>query len=284
MIRSCWKWVQSVCVAASLGLCLMAVSVSCAGAESQHGAGADAHAGHGSASNEIQPLRDPDAYSEGVGFGPLARIEMGDGHLFGGALLNRLEGQWHENAQPVWLYDLQAWYGRSFARLLLRSEGELKGGKLDKSQTDLYWVQALSAYWDALIGVRADIGKTPGQGWLALGLQGLAPYWIELKAGLYVGHNGQVAAKLEAEYEQLLTQRLVMQPRLELKLHSRRDAVRETGSGLSALAAGVRVRYEFTREVAPYLGVEWHTAFGETRGITGESGEFRYVGGVRLRY
>lgn len=237
--------------------------------------------GHGS---DAEPLRDPDAYAEGVGFGPLPRVAMGDQHLFGGVLLNRLEGQWHHDGPPVWLYDLQAWYGRSFGRLLLRSEGEFTGSELDMTRTELYWAQAFSAYWDALIGLRVDLGDQPGQSWLALGVQGLTPYWIELKAGLYLGHTGQVAAKLEAEYEQLVTQRLVLQPRVELKLHSRRDVDRETGAGLSELSAGVRMRYECSREVAPYLGVEWHSLYGETRDIKGKSGDIRLLGGVRLRF
>lgn len=244
-----------------------------------------AHAGHAAGGAKVEPaLRDPDAYAEGVGYGPLPRLVMGDQHLFGGLLLNRLEGQWHREGPPLWAYDLQAWYGRSFDRLLLRSEGELKGGDLDKTRTELYWVHALTAYWDSLLGARADLGKAAGQGWLAVGLQGLAPYWIELKAGLYVGHSGQMAAKLEVEYEQLLTQRLVLQPRFELVMHSKRDAARETGSGLSGITAGARLRYELTRELAPYLGFEWHGAFGETRTITGEDSELRLVGGVRLRY
>ena len=258
-------------------------------------AGHAGHGGHGAATvvparpdqgagGDAEPLRDPDAYAEGVGYGPLPRLVMGDQHLFGGLLLNRLEGQWHHEGPPVWLYDLQAWYGRSFGRLLLRSEGEFTGSSLDMTRTELYWAQAVAAYWDALIGLRADLGDQPGQSWLALGLQGLTPYWIELKAGLYLGHTGQMAAKLEAEYEQLLTQRLVLQPRVELKLHSRRDVDRETGSGLSELAAGVRLRYEVTREVAPYLGFEWHGVYGETRDISGESGELRLLGGVRLRF
>lgn len=301
MSRSRCQWQRRGWLATLCCLGLMLAMVGVAGAEPQPGAAVDEHAGHAGhgavdavpalpvrtgqgPGSDAEPLRDPDAYADGFGDGPLPRVAMGDQHLFGGMLLNRLEGQWHADGSPVWLYDLQAWYGRSLGRLLLRSEGAFTGGELHTTQTELYWSQALSPYWDALIGLRADVGDAPGQGWLAVGLQGLSPYWIELKAGLYLGHTGQLAAKLEAEYEQLLTQRLVLQPRLELKLHSRRDVEREIGSGLSELSAGVRLRYEFSREVAPYLGVEWHGVYGETRDITGESDAIRLLGGVRLRF
>lgn len=228
--------------------------------------------------------RDPHAYSGGYGFGPLPRLQMADQHSFGALLVNRLEGQWHDGGPPVIVYDLQAWYGRSYDRLLVKAEGMIERGRLEESHSEGYWSHALTAYWDGLLGVRYDGGEKPGQGWLACGLHGLTPYWVELKAGLYLGHTGQLSARIEAEYELLLSQRLVLQPRVETRFFSKRDASREIGAGLSELTAGLRMRYEFSREFAPYLGVEWYLPVGETRRITGTPDQTRLVAGLRLRF
>ena len=96
----------------------------------------------------------------------------------------------------------------------------------------------------------------------------------------------QTAARLEAEYELLLTNRLVLQPLVEVNVYGKSNAERGIGAGFSSAETGLRVRYEFRREFAPYLGVVWHNAFGETAEIAEASGEKidgpRLVAGLRL--
>jgi len=112
--------------------------------------------------------------------------------------------------------------------------------------------------------VRQDSGTGPDRTWLAFGIQGLAPYWFDVDATAYVGSSGRAALRLSGEYELLLTQRLILQPRMEVNLYGRRDEARGLGSGLADAAAGLRLRYEFSRQFAPYVGVEWAGKFGQT--------------------
>jgi copper resistance protein B len=148
------------------------------------------------------------------------------------------------------------------------------------------WGHAVAAYWDTQLGVRYDSGVGPDRGWLAFGIQGLAPYWFEVDATAYVGNGGRTALRLGAEYELLLMQKLILQPRIEVNVYGRRDQARNIGSGLSDGAAGLRLRYEMTRQVAPYVGVEWAGKFGESADFARAAGEKRYetrwVAGVRL--
>ena len=134
--------------------------------------------------------------------------------------------------------------------------------------------------------MRYDSGVGPDRKWLAFGVQGLAPYWFEVDATVYAGEQGRSAFRLEAEYELLLTQKLILQPRIETNFYGRRDAARELGSGLSDLAAGVRLRYEIRRELAPYVGIERSGKFGETadfaRAAGHDSQETRVVAGLRF--
>ena len=126
----------------------------------------------------------------------------------------------------------------------------------------------------------------PAQSWLAVGIQGLAPYWFEVEATAYLGAGGRTAARLEAKYELLFTNRLVLQPLVELNLYGKTNAERRIGAGLSSFDAGLRVRYEFRREFAPYVGVTWRDTFGDTSRFAEAAGEptggLRVVAGLRL--
>ena len=235
--------------------------------------------------------RDPHAYSAGTTLteGPYAlegneRLTLADEHPFYALLGDRLEYNEQANAG---VFDLQAWYGTTFDRLVIKTEGDFSEGSIEENQTDILWGHAVSAYWDTQAGVRLDYNKEgENRQWLAFGLQGLAPYWFELDMTAYVGERGNTAFTLEAEYELLLTQKLIIQPRAEITLYGKNDKQNELGSGLSSSAIGIRVRYEFTRQFAPYIGVEWSNKFGNTADYATSSGQSNnntaFVAGIKF--
>ncbi len=235
--------------------------------------------------------RDPHAYSAGTTLteGPYAlegneRLTLADEHPFYALLGDRLEYNEQANAG---VFDLQTWYGTTFDRLVIKTEGDFSEGSIEENQTDILWGHAVSAYWDTQAGVRLDYNKEgENRQWLAFGLQGLAPYWFELDMTAYVGERGNTAFTLEAEYELLLTQKLIIQPRAEITLYGKNDKQNELGSGLSSSAIGFRVRYEFTRQFAPYIGVEWSNKFGNTADYATSSGQSNnntaFVAGIKF--
>jgi len=229
--------------------------------------------------------RDPHAYADGFDFGPIPRPRFADELSFGSLLVERLE--WlHTSNVTAAAYDLQAWYGRDFNRAVLKAEGDVGSGTLQEARTELLWGHAVSPFWDTQIGLRYDSGEAPERGWLALGVQGLAPYWFEMTATAYVGDESRSALRLDAEYELLLSQRLILKPRLEADFYGKDDAERALGSGLSDLAIGLRLRYEFRRELAPYVGIEWAGKYGGTadyaRAAGDSSKETRWLAGIRF--
>lgn len=241
---------------------------------------------HGSMQGGSAPpdARDPHAYSDGYDFGSHA-LHLADHHNFSALLVDSLE--WvYTNDNSSAAYDLQAWYGKDYDRLVFKAEGTADNGKLQDASTELLWGHAVAIYWDAQLGVRYDSGVDPGQGWLAFGLQGLAPYWFELDTTAYIGDAGRTALRLKAEYELLITQKLILQPRLEANFYGQSNPARGLGSGLSELEAGLRVRYEFRREVAPYIGIVWANKYGGTADYAQAAGEntkeTQLVAGVRL--
>ena len=124
--------------------------------------------------------------------------------------------------------------------------------------------RAIARWWDVVAGVRQDVRPGSPQTWAAVGLQGLAPYWFDVEATGYVGASGRTQLRLEVDYELLVTNRLVLQPLVELDVFGKADPDRRVGAGLSTAEAGVRLRYEIRRELAPYLGFTWQQKFGET--------------------
>ena len=236
--------------------------------------------------------RDPHAYSGGFTLqsGPYAlgdkqRLRLADEASFGSVLFDNLEVV-RSGGKNSGAYDVLARFGRDYDKLVIKAEGEVASGKLQEARTEALWSHAVSTFWDTQLGVRYDSGIGPNRTWLAFGMQGLAPYWFEIDAAAYVGSGGRTALRLGAEYELLVTQRLIVQPRIEANFYGKSDAARDIGKGFSDLTTGVRVRYEFSRQFAPYVGVEWANRFGETADLARASGEktrsTRYVAGVRF--
>jgi copper resistance protein B len=226
--------------------------------------------------------RDPDTYADGLNLGPMQGMEMADNIPRSQVLLDRLEWT-HTRGGSGQALDAQAWFGGDIDKLWLKLDGERSGGKLGATRTEALWNHAISTYWGLQTGVRHDFGDGPSRNWLALGVQGLAPYWFDVQATAYVGQQGRTALRFEPEYDLLLTQRLILQPNAKVNLYGKNDPERGIGSGLSDMEAGLRLRYELSRKFAPYIGVVYNRKFGTTAQYAGKpASETRFVAGVRI--
>lgn len=250
------------------------------------GASAQAHDHHGSSSSE-KPWSQADAY-----FDP-AEMDAARAHVrahsggtpFAMVKFDRLEAQ-SSDGETVGLWDADAWYGGDINKVWLKSEGEysFEDNDFEEAEVQLLWSRAISRYFDLQTGVRYDF-EPKGQAHAVLGIQGLAPYWFEVDGAAFLSDSGDLTASFEAEYELLLTNRLILQPRLEANFSAQDIPERELGSGLTDLQTGLRLRYEILREFAPYIGVEYQSAFGGTADLIeadgGEADDTRFVIGIR---
>lgn len=264
---------------------------------SQHGGPAAEAVDQSRAGPLPQGGRDPHAYSGGYqrGAGLHApaqghdQLHMMDTHRFSALIVDQLE-RFESDGADVSAYDMQARISQGFQRLTVKAEGEIAHGRLEDSRTELLWGKALSPYWDTQIGVRHDTANdaraTPARNWVALGLQGLAPYWFEIDATAYLGSGGQTSLRLDAEYDLLLTQKLILQPAAELTLYGSNDRKRGLGSGLAGTTVGLRLRYEFSRQFAPYVGAQRTASYGKTADFVRRAGrdvrDRQWVAGVRF--
>ncbi|MFV0283419.1 MAG: copper resistance protein B [Castellaniella sp.] len=204
--------------------------------------------------------RDPDAYSDGYvrnagkyALPPSEKLVMSDMHNFGSVNFDRLEYV-RARGEEWAAYEGEAWYGSIYTRAVIKAEGEVASGKLQESRTQLLWRHAVSTFWDTELGVRFDHDRgAPNREWLAFGFKGLAPYWFEVDATAYVGPSGRSALGLKAEYDILLTQKLYLQPSVEVNFYGKNDERRGIGSGLADGTAGSRLKYEITRQFVPYV-------------------------------
>lgn len=210
-------------------------------------------------------------------------MQMEDDAPFGMVLLDQLE--WREiNDADAQVWEFDAWYGNDYNKIWFETEGERVDGD-EEGRVELMWDRIISPWWSLQTGVRQDFGEGPSRTWLDLGIQGLAPYFFEIDAALYIGEQGRTAVRFSGEYDVLITQRLILQPELEVRLFGKSDPENGIGSGLSNVEVGVRLRYEIRREFAPYIGLHWERKFGRTADLVREEGEdandLTLVAGVR---
>jgi len=204
-----------------------------------------------------------------------------DQGIYAHAILNQLEGRWN-GSNPEFRWEGQGWVGTDYDKLWIKSEGTLSKGAVDDGQQQFLYSRAVTTYFDLQGGLRSDIDSRPTRDWAAFGIQGLAPYFFDLEVTGFVSGEGHLAAKLEASYDLLLTQQLILQPQVEFNVYSKADPARLVGAGFSDIDTGLRLRYEFSRKFAPYIGVVYQGKFGQTASFARQAGES--TGDVRVAF
>ena len=172
-----------------------------------------------------------------------------------------------------YVWDAQAWYGGDINRLVLKSEGEGEfDGDLEDAEVQALFSRAIGPFFDLQAGVRFD-PEPDTRSHLVLGAQGLAPYMFHVDSALFLSDRGDLTARIEAEYDQRITQQLILQPRVEIELAAQDIPEREIGAGLTKIETGLRLRFEFVPEFGPYVGLEYEAKLGETADLARAAGE-----------
>ena len=201
-------------------------------------------------------------------------------------MLNELEHDLKTGKASSW--NAQAWTGYDLNKLWLKTEGETENGTTENSEAQLLYSRAIAPYWDVQTGLRKEFLPRDSKTWGVIALQGLAPYFFEVDASLFFTDSGDSALRLESEYEIMLTQQWVLVPEIEANFHGQNDQHRGTGSGLSDIEASIRLRYEWKREIAPYIGITWEKQFGNSADFAKQEGNKIYhsqvVVGLRAWY
>lgn len=184
------------------------------------------------------------------------------------------QAEWRiRDGEDGFAWNGEAWWGGDDNRLVVKSEGEGSDGHMEEAEVQLLYSRAISAYFDLQAGLRQDLQDGPKRTYVAVGVEGLAPYWFETEGALFVSDEGEPFARLEGSYDLRLTQRLILQPSAEVNLSARDIPELELGSGVTDLELGLRLRYQVTREFSPYVGVTYGRKFGGTADYAKAAGE-----------
>lgn len=207
------------------------------------------------------------------------RNEHGGG-TFSQVMVNLAEYQVRDG-RDGFRWDGEAWFGGDLDRLVIKSEGEGGfGDGVEDAEVQALYSRTIGPYFNFQAGVRYDFKPNPSRTYATLGFEGLAPYWFDVEGAVFLSDKGDVLGRLEGSYDQRITQRLILQPRVEFNLAAQDVPENGIGSGLSDVELGLRLRYEFKREFAPYVGVSYDRKLGDSARFARADSED--VGGVSL--
>ena len=197
-----------------------------------------------------------------------------DNEVFEYLNFNQLEGR-ITGPQSTFRWDGEGWIGTNKNKLWLKSEGDVSNGTMSDGDHEALYDRPIPhlRYFDWQAGVRADLDSGPKRTWGAIGIQGLAPYSFEFAPTFYFRDGGHVAGRLEGSYNLYVTQRLVLQPQIEMNFYNKPDPARGIGTGLSDLDSGIRLGYQISRKFAPYIGFTYSSSFGETAAFARRAGQ-----------
>ena len=200
-------------------------------------------------------------------------------------MLNLAEVQFRDG-RDGYRWDGEFWYGGDINRLTIKSEGEGTFRENTEGEVQALYSRAVGPYFNLQAGVRQDFGPGPDRTYATVGFEGLAPYWFDVEGALFLSDKGDVFGRLEGYYDQRITQRLILQPRAEVNFAAQDIPENDIGSGLVNIELGARLRYEFSRQFAPYIGVSYLRKAGDTARLSRLAGEdvhaTSFVAGVRF--
>jgi len=222
-------------------------------------------------------------------YSPEGPPPLNDNMILWHVLMEQLEGRTN-GPDNAFRWDGQGWIGTDMNKLWLKSEGFVEHGKATDGISEALYSRPIPylRYFDFQAGVRYDLDSNPGLVWGALGIEGLAPQFFQFEPTFYFSDRGRIAGRVNGSYDILLTQRLIAQPQIEMNFYNKSDRSRGFGSGLSELDTGLRIRYEFSRKFAPYIGFAYTGSYGPNASFVREEGgnpnDPRFIFGVRIWY
>lgn len=262
-------------LSAPIGAALLACSVPAIAQHEHHAQATDPHAGH------VMPAPPPPADHAADRFSDPAemararkqmRIDHGGGR-FSSVLFDLAEVQVRDG-RDGYRWAGEGWFGGDINRLAIKTEGEGSfGRKGGHAEVQALYSRALDAYWNVEAGVRHDFRRGPDRSYATVAIEGLAPYWFEMGGALFLSDKGDVLGRVEASLDQRITQRIILQPRIEANLAAQAVPADRIGAGLSDIELGLRLRYEIRREFAPYVGISHDRKLGRTARYARADGE-----------
>lgn len=198
------------------------------------------------------------------------------GLIIWGAKLERLEYRTGDEGEQIGAYEGDAFIGTDEFKLRWEGEGEYDFDEeaFETLENQITGLIPISPFFDAKAGIRFNNPEGPDRTYAVLGVHGLAPQWFEIDADAFISQEGDVSGRIEAEYEGLITNRIILTPSIEVDFGFSHDREIGLGTGLRSVEIGARLSYDLLeRNIAPYIGVHYEHLFGGTRALANNAGE-----------
>ena len=210
-----------------------------------------------------------------------------------------IDSQWRMNNddQGIWKTELESRIGTDENKIFFKLHADRPESEELSLEAKLLYSRMISDFWDAQVGMQYRVEKvqlnaqyTDTEEHLdaVMGLHGLAPYFFETNAYLYMGADQYVALSLETERDLLLSQKLILKPYLDLSIVLSDESKYAQKTGLSRATAGLEARYEISKKVMPYVDIAYEYSKGHTENLW-QSKEptdqaWSYGAGIRFKF
>ncbi|MDH5302355.1 MAG: copper resistance protein B [Gammaproteobacteria bacterium] len=206
---------------------------------------------------------------------------MDDDPMILKGMIKHLEHSNSSDGETSMRWNAQMWLGNTLNKLWIKSEGEHQDGITQEQKQQVLFNRALLPFWDGQVGIAAEKQENlADKTLLVLAIHGTAPYFIETLTSVFIDDKGHSSVHLKLGQEWMLSQRLGLEPEMELVAHSHRDEQHQIGSGLSQWQAGLRLHYQARRELAPYIGIEGLRNLGDTERLRNDRGHWSTAIGI----
>lgn len=225
----------------------------------------------------------------GLSLAPACQAHESDDPVLTKLMLDQLEWRGDTSrSESQTAVEGETWIGKDLSKFWLKFDAQYQQSEFGDAEIQALYSHAIAPYWDLQVGLRQDIKPSPQQTWGVIGVKGLAPYFFDIDAAFFVGESGATGLRFAAEYELLFTQKLVLSPDIKLNFYGQNQPENDLGAGLSDIDFGLRLRYEITREFAPYFGYSWSKKYGATanyaRLANEPASDNQWVIGIRAWY
>ena len=197
--------------------------------------------------------------------------------VYYGTSIEQFEYRFSDKSGESFNWNGDAFIGTDEIKLKWYGSGEIntKSGDKEELENRIMLSKPLSTFFDVKAGVRLDTpSKEQDRLYGVIGVTGLAPQWIEVDADIFFSEKGNTSARLDAEYELLITNYLILQPSVDINFAFSDDKAIGVGSGLNSIEAGLRLSYDLVdRTLSPYIGISLGKKFGETADMAREEGK-----------
>ena len=214
-----------------------------------------------------------------------AAAQVKDNQIYTSTQMDLSYNLWDRGTSFRW--EGQGWIGTDKNKFYWKTEGERRDGAMEEAELQFLYSRYITQFWDFQVGVRQDFVPRATT-FAVIGIQGLAKYWFEVDVALFISDDGDVSARIELEYDILVTNKLIAAPYLTLDFSANEVPNRSLGRGLTEIETGMQIRYLITPDFAPFVDFRYSRLIGETANLAKAEGEdrgaFRILLGVRIRF